>query len=117
MNQPQPTGAQLRDAGVADVLAADQAVHRGYRDEIESVLEELIASGAEFTADDLQARLTDDTRLRAAPSLISAVIAVAARQGRIRQTGWGTSTRPTRHHGVLRRWRGPDMPGQVPDAP
>jgi hypothetical protein len=109
MSNPELSGAQLRDAGVAAVLDADAAVHRGYRNVIESALDELIASGREFTADDLQARLDDDTREHAAPNLLSAVIGVAARQSRIAHVGYGNSTRPARHRGVLRRWiKAPD---------
>lgn len=99
-----PTGRDLCDQGLTAVLAADAAVHRGHREAIDAVLDELIAAGAEFTADDLQGRLDDDTRQHAAPNLVSAVIAVAVRQGRVVQTGWCTSTRPARHRGALRKW-------------
>lgn len=102
----QRTSAQLRDEGIAAVLDADTAVHRGHRERIEEALDELIESGAEFTADDLQARIDDDTRQHAAPNLISATIAVASRQGRIAHVGYCTSTRPARHRGVLRKWVG-----------
>ena len=106
----EPTGAQLRDAGIDAVLAADVAVHRGFRKVIDAALDELIASGAEFSADDLQLRLDDTTRASAAPNLVSAAIALASRQGRIRHVGWGTSTRPARHCGVQRRWVGAASP-------
>lgn len=104
------TGAQLRDAGVDAVLAADEAVHRGHREAIEAALDGLAASGAEFTADDLQLALDEDTRRLAPPNLISAVIAVASRHSRIVHVGYGTSTRPARHRGVLRKWIGATSP-------
>lgn len=102
----EPTGAELRDAGVSAVLDADEAVHRGHRDRIELALDELIVSGVEFCADDLRERLDEDTLHHCSPNLVSAVIAVAARQGRVQQTGWTTSARPARHHGALRTWVG-----------
>jgi len=78
MNHDKPTGQQLRDAGVDAVLAADEAVHRGHREAIDAALDKLIAAGAEFSADDLQLALDDETRRLAPPNLLSAVIAVAA---------------------------------------
>jgi len=110
MNHDKPTGQQLRDAGVDAVLAADEAVHRGHREAIDAALDKLIAAGAEFSADDLQLALDDETRRLAPPNLLSAVIAVAARQGRIVHVGYGTSSRPARHRGVIRTWIGATSP-------
>lgn len=106
----EPTGRDLKNAGIDAVLDADAAVHRGHREAVDAALDVLIAAGGEFSADDLQARLDDETREHAAPNLVSAVISIAARQGRIVQTGWGTSTRPARHRGVIRTWIGATSP-------
>ena len=106
----QPTGQQLRDAGIDAVLDADAAVHRGYREAIEAALDGLAASGIEFTADDVAERLPQDVRDHAAPSLVSAVFSVYSRQKRIECVGLGTSSRRSRHAGAVRRWIGATSP-------
>lgn len=100
-----PTGAQLRDAGVVDVLAADAAVHRGYRTAIEQALNELILLSLPFTADDLREYLGPDFQPHS-PNLLPAVIHAYSAAGRIHGVGWTRSTRPSRHAGVIRTWVG-----------
>ena len=101
----EPTGAQLRDAGVEAALAASEAVHREHvRAAVEAALEGLISSGREFDADDLWDALDDDTRRRTPGTLVSALFAGARAAERIRIVGYGCSNRPSRHRGVFRRW-------------
>lgn len=101
----EPTGAQLRDAGVAAALDASAAVHREHvRAAVEAALEGLIASGREFSADDLWDALDADTRARAPGTLVSALFAGAVTSRRIRLAGYGCSNRPSRHRGLFRRW-------------
>lgn len=106
MSTTEPTGEDLRDEGVAAVLDADEAVHRGHRKVIEEAIDVLAESGETFTADDVQSALDDETRLRAAPNLIGALFNHYRNAGRIERVGWTTSTRTARHAGVLRQWTG-----------
>lgn len=115
-DDPEPTGAELRDRGIADALAADVAPQRGLRDDLEAVLDRLIASGAVFTADDLRRRLPRDVDQRVGPALVGAVFRVAANRGAIRACGWATSERPGRHRGVHRTWIGSDHADQHQEA-
>lgn len=99
------TGSQLRDQGIADVLDADHAVNRGVREHVEHVLDELIESGRPFCADDVHRLLPQDVQPHS-PHLIPALFRTYAVREQIRQVGWATSTRPTRHAGVVRMWIG-----------
>lgn len=112
MTQPEPTGAQLRDVGVADVLAADQAVHRDLAREIARVIDQFAATGEPFSADNVRDALPPDVIERAAPNVLPGVFRARCHSGVIEQVGYTTSNRPARHHGVLRTWRGtsPDGP-------
>ncbi|HWU12115.1 MAG TPA: hypothetical protein VN520_38205 [Streptomyces sp.] len=98
------TGARLRDEGVADVLAADGAVHRDYRPEIEAAIDVLVASRRSFQADDVHALLSEDCRRYAAPNLLPAVFRCYAQAEVITHIGFTTSTRAARHAGVQRQW-------------
>lgn len=102
------TGKSLRDDGIEAVIAADEAVHRGYRSTIEKVIDTLIHAGEPFTADHVHRLLDDDTRDHASPMLIPAMFKIASQEGRIRATGWAISERPKRHGGVLRVWLAAD---------
>lgn len=99
------TGSQLRDEGINAVLDADVAPHRGCREHIERVLDELIAAGHPFCADDVHKLLPEDMQPHS-PYLIPALFRVYRTREQIRQVGWATSTRPTRHAGVVRMWVG-----------
>lgn len=105
MDHDQPTGHQLKAAGVEAVIAADEAPHRNYRAVLEVALETLIMGGREFTADDVWPLVDEDTRKHAAPNLLPALFAGAVAAGRIERVGYECSTRPSRHGGLFRRWR------------
>jgi hypothetical protein len=100
-----PTGAQLRDEGMAAVIAADHTPHRDVRKHLETVLDQLIRERRPFTADDVHARLTSDVP-RYSPNLLSAIFNAYGRAGRMTHIGWASSDRPTRHRGALRVWIG-----------
>lgn len=102
------TGEDLRDVAIETVIAADEAVHRGYRPAIEKALSELIDEGKPFTADTVNERLDEDVRTHASPMLVPALFRAAAQAGHIRAIGWAISTRPKRHKGVLRIWLAAD---------
>lgn len=99
----QLTGEQLRDQGYSDVLAADASIARGTRKHIERGLDELIALGLPFTADDLHAWLGDDVQPHSV-NLVPALFGTYRCAGRIVPTGWVTSTRPSRHAAAVRVW-------------
>lgn len=108
--EPTPTGAQLRDQGVSDVLAAATSAIRDYRTDVECVLDELAATGRAFTADHVQKRLRalhGDT-WHPSPNVVSAMFSSYAGHGWITCVGYDTSKRPGRHAGLLRIWRGTD---------
>lgn len=108
-NHDEPTGQQLKAAGVQAALAASEAVHREHvRAAVEAALDGLIASGREFHADDLWQQLDDDTRARAPGTLVSALFAGAVTSGRIELVGYSCSNRPSRHRGLFRIWRRAD---------
>ena len=104
MTTTQPSGAELRDRGIADALAGDLAVHRSHGDAVRETLDALIAGGVEFTADDLRRELPDDVRTLVSPAVLGSLFNTAARHGEIRCTGFAVSTTPSRRAGVLRRW-------------
>lgn len=104
MKDDQTTGTQLRDAGIADAIAADAAVHRDFRHYVDVALAGAIAAGSPFDADDVRSRLPEDVAARMTPALLGAVMQHARRDGRIAQLGWRTSSRPSRHAGALRLW-------------
>lgn len=112
----QPTGEQLRAEGVAACLAADDAPHRGLRQLVEDVLDELIASGRVFDADDVRRALPADVQQRISPNLTPSVFSEYSRRGLIRPVGWSRSLARSRHRGSFRRWLGAAMsePAQVP---
>lgn len=103
------TGEQLRDRGIANVLDADNAVHRGVRELIERTLDRLIDQGSPFTADDVHALLPEDAQPHSS-NLLPAAFRTYRVAGLITQVGWSTSTRPTRHAGVVRMWIGAEHP-------
>jgi hypothetical protein len=112
MTQHEPTGQDLKAAGVEACLTATEAVHRGHiRLAVESAFETCVERGTEFTADDVQALIPEDVRKLAAPNLLPSLFAHASTAGRIAPVAFTTSHRPSRHGGVFRRWRPAD-----PDA-
>jgi hypothetical protein len=93
-------GRRLRDDGMSAALHASDS---HWKAAAEDALADLIASGLEFTADDLRARVGV---LASSPNALGALIAKAARRDQIAPTGVTTSTRPERHGGLLRTWKG-----------
>jgi hypothetical protein len=102
----EPTGRQLRDEGVAALLDADAAPHRGRRQYVEDILDTLIASGRVFDADDVRRALPDEVRNQLPVNLVPACFGEYSRQGRIKQVGWSRSRVRSRHSGAFRRWIG-----------
>lgn len=112
----QSTGEQLRDRGVAAVLAADVAINRSYHVEVEAAIAELAASGRAFTADHVRERLPDEIREQLPVNLLPALIRTYAGREQIRHVGWATSTRASRHKGAIRWWMGaPDAGHEIPE--
>lgn len=99
------TGAQLRDAGIADAFAADVAINRDYASALWEALDVLLAYGYPFTADDLRRELPEPLRESIPPNLVGAVIKTASARGEIVQVGFVTSSRARRRAGVMRLWR------------
>lgn len=112
----QPSGAELRDRGISAVLAADTAAHRGFRPDVERVIDALIASGTEFSADTVWDRLPADVQERISPNVVSAVFRIRSNQGAIRSVGVAKSTRPRRRCGIQLTWVGTDHAGQHQEA-
>jgi hypothetical protein len=105
----EPTGAQLREAGVEACLAGTEAAHRQHvRLAVENAFEICVERGDEFDADDVQRLIPDDVRKLAPPNLLPSLFAHASAAGRIALVGYATSHRPSRHGGVFRRWRRAD---------
>lgn len=102
------TGTDLRDQGVADVLAADTAPHRGYGQLCSVQIETLAATGVVFTAEDVRAAVTaaDPDAQPHSPNVLPACMAGAARAGLIRTVGYTAATRQSRHASVIRTWTG-----------
>jgi hypothetical protein len=98
-------GAQLRDQGIADALAADKAINRDYAADLWDALDSVIASGREFCADDLRKELPAGVRESLPPNLVGAVIKTASARGEIVPVGFVTSGRARRRAGVMRLWR------------
>lgn len=101
------TATELRDQGQADVLAADQAVHRGYADLIGPAVEAVGAHGLTFTAEDVRAWISqhhpDATEHH--PNVLPAVLGGMAAAGRITGVGHVQCTRASRRAGWMRAWR------------
>lgn len=106
MSHDEETGEALRDAAIEQVISGDEAPHRNHRVVIEKVIDDLIESAVEFTADTVNCLLDEDTRTLASPYLVPALFRVAAQAGRIRVVGYAISERPQRHGGIVRIWRG-----------
>jgi hypothetical protein len=95
--------AVLRAEGEAAVLAAvENGVDAAWRIEATTRIEELIAGGARFTADDVTARVGLPTHRNAVGALLSAF----ARKGRIRTVAFGRGERSSQHSRTVRIWQG-----------
>lgn len=71
-----------------------------WRDNALAAIEAYCTHGREFTADDLHQVVGEP----ASPSEWGALFGVARGAGLIERTGYRTSTRPSRRHGVLGIW-------------
>ena len=97
-------GKQLRDKGMADVIAADQAVHRPYSEHARDVIDRLIAEGRTFTSEDVRAAIPADVEAHH-PNVLPAVLGSLASAGRIRRIGEYHSTRLSRRYGRNSFWK------------
>ena len=88
-----------------DQPAEQQSEASRCRAALEVALETLIMSGHEFTADDVWPLVDEDTRKNAPVNMLPGMFAGAVTSGRIERVGFETSTRPSRHGGLFRRWR------------
>lgn len=68
------------------------------------VLEQYIAHGQPFTADDVWGFLTDLNVHTSEPRALGAIIKCAAQDGRIRRVGYVQSSRKQRHAAPIAQW-------------
>ena len=112
------TGQTLRDAGMADVLAADVAPHRSYAALVAEAVESF--TGLPFDAEDVRAHIEErhpDARPHH-PNVIGATLGGLAYAGHIRAINFRQSTRPSSRCRVLRVWQVvPRSAGGVTPAP
>lgn len=103
-------GMELRDQGVAAVLAADAAPHRGAAPFIREALDAFIESGQPFSADDIREVLADNIIVRRElanrPNLMPAMFATTAKAGRIEAVGLCRPSRSSRRSGRNLVWKG-----------
>lgn len=103
------TGMELRDQGVAAVIAADTAAHRSAAPYLREALDAFIESGQAFSADDIREALAENVVVRRElanrPNLMPAVIANAAKAGRIEAVGFCRPSRSSRRSGRNLVWR------------
>lgn len=93
-------GRRLRDDGHRTALhAADVR----WKAAAETALADLAASGVEFTAEDLRARVRV---LASSPNALGALISGAARRGEIVHVGYRQAQRREAHGRDLKTWRG-----------
>ncbi|QFP97015.1 hypothetical protein SEA_SUERTE_44 [Gordonia phage Suerte] len=91
------TGRRLRDDGTNAAIAADVAINRGYGDHVRAALDELIASGDQFTADDVRALIPEGIEPHT-PNLLPAIIGGYAAAQRITCVGMARPSRPSRRY-------------------
>ena len=97
-------GKQLRDKGMADVISADQAVHRSYGEIAREVIDQFIEEGRTFTSEDVRAAIPADVEAHH-PNVLPAVLGSLASAGRIRRVGEYHSTRLSRRYGRNSFWK------------
>ena len=106
------TGAQLRDQGHADVLAADVAIHRDFAALISEAVDMFAKVGKDFDAEAVRRYVTGvypDARPHS-PNVYGATLGGLAAAGRIEAVGYRSSTRPSSRARVLRVWRAVKAP-------
>lgn len=96
-----------RRAGQEANLAAAIAPHRQYRDAVETVLAELVASGQPFTADDVRNGVPDHVDAEAhSPNVLPSVLGIWAARRLIVPCGEYRSRRRPRRASRNRVWIG-----------
>ena len=96
-------GRRLRDDGMR---VAEHNSHPGACEAIDRVIAELAEEKIEWTTDTVHERVEP---LASSSNLMDARINAAARRGEIVCVGVTNSTRPERHSGLLRVWRGAEV--------
>ena len=94
------TGIERRNEGWSAVQTADVAINRSYGDYYRQALDEHIATGREFTADDIRDRAEELAPRDAAPhspNLLPAILGSATRNHRIAPVAFTKAGRRTRH--------------------
>ena len=102
------TGFDLKVLGTDLIIESDrQRDNAG--EHIADAIQALIASGRDFTAEDVREQLRDKPAVLAVmaerPNLLSAHFAGASRSGDIRPVGFTIPARASRHGSVIRVWR------------
>ena len=100
-------GAQLRDSGVADVLAADCSVTRDYARLVAEAVDVYAGTGQDVTAETIRdwIEATYPGARPHSPNVISGAMKALAEAGRLVQVGWREASRPEARARVLRVWR------------
>ncbi|PXY20349.1 hypothetical protein [Prauserella endophytica] len=108
-------GLGERHAGQAANLAAGQKGYRDDRHRVETAVATLARSGAEFTADDVHRLVQHDGGTGYDRNLVSSVLGIWAKEGRIKRIAYAVSTSKSRHASKNGVWRGARH-GQIPEA-
>jgi len=98
------TTLDLRHEGMAANLAADVAAHRSYGALVRDVIERLIPSGGEFSADDVRRMLPPNAEPHH-PNVLPSVFGTLAAQGVIVRCGEVNAARRSRHGSRNAVWR------------
>lgn len=100
------TGEQLKLDGMNAALAATTVGHHDHPNRIRTAIDELIELGQPFSADHVRDRLPTDTCawMIDYPNVLPAQFGKYSQSGRIRQIGWCSPARKTRHGNVNRLW-------------
>lgn len=107
-----------RHAGQFANLAAGAKPHRDDRARVELAVATLARSGSIFTADDVHRLVKHDANGAAYdPNLVSSVLGIWAKDGRIQRQGNTASARQSRHASRNGIWRGKRGKGNTPAPP
>ena len=97
MSTQQKLGWALAEAGIAK---ADAAEANEWKAKADFAIEQLAASGQEFTAENVRLVAGDPSR----PNAFGARFLAAKRAGLIRHVGYKNATRPSRHTHPIKIW-------------
>ena len=102
------TGIDLKLQGTDQIIESDRQRDKA-GEHIAEAIQTLIATGRDFTAEDVRDQLRDKPAvlavMRAWPNLLPAHMRIAATQGLVRATGFRTASRASRRGSVIRVWR------------